>query len=118
MILQLVDDFPHQTRPSPLFFLCIPAHRLAAQRPHARPVHSASKQGAAGLAVHGSQPSVGGLQHRGHVVHGGVGVGDNSGVLHVFSRGDGSLFAGLPAKQPVGGGRQRKIQTQLQSKSS
>ena len=64
-------------------------------------MQSASKHGAAGLAVHASQPSVGGLQHRAHVVHGGVGVGDNSGVLHVFSRGDRRLVAGLPTKQSV-----------------
>lgn len=80
---------------------CVPAHLLAAQRPCPRSQRSASKEGAAGLAVSASQPSVGGLQHCGDMVHGSVGIGDNSGVLHVFSCGDRSLFAGLPTKQPV-----------------
>lgn len=78
-------------------------------------MHSASKQRAAGLAV---GASVGRLQHLGHMVQGSVGVGDNRGVLHVFSCGDGSLFAWFPTKQPEEKSQMRTEAEALGKKSS
>lgn len=78
------------------------AHRLAAQRSRPGAEHAAStkQEAAATTALANLRPSVRGLQQRGHLVQGGVGVGDDGGVLHVFRCGDWSLFALLPSKQP------------------
>uniref|UniRef100_A0A3P8WU51 Uncharacterized protein n=1 Tax=Cynoglossus semilaevis TaxID=244447 RepID=A0A3P8WU51_CYNSE len=37
-----------------------------------------------------------------------MGVGNDSGVFHIFSSGDWSLFTGLSTKQPVGPRREAK----------
>lgn len=89
-----------------LHCLSPPAHLLTAQCPCPGSQGSAPQQGVASFTIPDSEPSIRGLQHRGHIVHGSMGIRDNRGVLHVFSCGDWSLFSGLPTKQPEGNDKQ------------
>lgn len=88
------------------------AYRFAAQRSRSgakRPA-STKEKAAAAANLANLRASVRGFQQRGHLVQGGVGVGDDGGVLHVFRCGDWSLFALLPTKQSV----EKKMQNKRQ----